>query len=229
MKLPRLATATLAVSGLVAGGVVAGTAGAAHADDPYAYWLYYSVVDGSYDYLEDAGPGKNVPADGSIEAYRYASSLFPPTQTPRIDLDKVGFEQICGEEKAGEGEKRVAVIVDYGIDGDSPTSTDAPEPTAACAVVPEDATGLQTLQSVFEVRTGDDSALCGIQGYPASGCFDVGTKVSEQGEPVELELAGDEAMEAADEDSSKTPLLIGAGIVAVLLVAGGVVLSRRRA
>lgn len=225
MVIARSLAATL-LTLLTAGFGVIGLASAAQAEDPYAYWLYYSVEDGAYVY-QDEGAATFVPEDGGIEAYRYAAALFPPTQEPRADLAEVDFDAVCGDEEAAEGEKRVAVLIDYGIDGDAPSGdADAPDPVAECAVVAEDATGLQTLQSVAEVRTDKDNSVCGIDAYPSAGdCFGIAEAVSDNGEPVEFTIGDDAA--ADEEDDSNWPMVAGAGVLVVAIGAGGVFLARR--
>lgn len=224
----RLFAATL--TAVLTSLAVLGSAGSAAAEDAYAYWLYYTVEDGAFVYQENAGPATYVPKDGGVEAYRYAAALFPPTQKPRVDLEEVSFETVCGDTEAEEGKKRVAVVVDFGIDGDAPNGdADAPDPTAECAVVAEDATGLQTLQAVAEVRTDKDNAVCGVDAYPAAGdCFAKADQASAaDAEPVAVEL-GDEAKADTDEDDdSNLPLLLGAGALVLVLGAGGVLLARR--
>jgi LPXTG-motif cell wall-anchored protein len=227
MHMSRSLAATL-LTLIAAGFGVVGAATPAQADDPYAYWLYYSVEDGAYVY-QDVGASDFVPEDGSIEAYRYASALFPPAQQPRADLADVTFDAVCGDTEAADGEKQVAVLIDYGIDGDAPNGdAEAPDPVAECAVVPVDATGLQTLQSVADVRTDKTNGVCGIDAYPSGGdCFALADEESApDGEPVEFAIAGDEAADD-DEDDSNWLLLAGVGALVVVIGAGGVVLARR--
>jgi LPXTG-motif cell wall-anchored protein len=214
---------------LAAAFAVVGLSSPAQADDPYAYWLYFSVEDGEFSF-QDVGPAQYKPKDGDVEAYRYASALFPPTQEPRADLTEVSFDAVCGDAEAGEGEKRVAVLIDYGIDGDAPSGdADAPDPVAECAVVPAKATGIQTLQAVAEVRS-EDGGVCGIDGYPSSGdCFALAEEVSaDDAGPVEFTVAADgEDVGGSGDDDSNWPLLVGVGGVVLLIGAGGVVMARR--
>lgn len=229
MRNPFAALLSLLVIAL---GVVATATPAQAADDAYAYWLYYTVKDGEFSYQENKGPASYVPEDGTVEAYRFAAAVFPPTQEPRADLSQVDFEDVCGDSTAGEGEKRVAVLVDYGLQADAPGKDEAPSPMATCAVAPEDATGLQVLSAVTETRVGDKSSLCAIEGYPSTGCFEAAAKASpEDGEPVRFEVVGPGAStdDAKESDDGNNALLIGgaAGVV-VLLGVGGVLLNRRR-
>ena len=68
------------------------------------------------------------------------------------------------------GMKRVAVVLDYGraVDGDG--SSTPPDVAAECAVVPTAATGAEVLAAVAAVRNGTTGLVCGINGYPATGC-----------------------------------------------------------
>ena len=231
---------------LLAGFVSVGTAPAAQAADVYRYWGYYTVTDGAF-VAQETGPSGATPKDGDIEGYRYAAPAdFKNPNLPRADLTVVTFDAVCGDKTAAGGDKRVAVLIDYGVDSDAAEGETPPEPEALCAVVPEKFNGLQTLQSVApDLRTQKSSfgpLLCGISGYPATGCADV--KVSEgspaDGPAVEFTgLAGDDTdagdssdmSSAADSDSddSNAPLLIGLAVLVVAIVAGGVVLQRRNA
>ena len=62
-----------------------------------------------------SGPAEAAPADGAVEGWRYAVAGAEP-RFPRADGD---FELICGSTDADAGEKRVAVVIDYGTDADS--------------------------------------------------------------------------------------------------------------
>lgn len=210
----------------------------ASAADIYKYWSYFTVKDGAFVYA-DKGPGQTNPADGSIEAYRYAAPAdFNNPNYPRADLAELTFDAVCGDTTAAAGEKRVAVLVDYGVEQDAIDGQATPAPEAGCAVVPADATGIQVLQSVVsDVRvetTSSGAAVCGIDGYPATGCFDnmaeVGTPAD--GEPVEFTVAGaeDEPADGSaveDEDSNNTLLLVGVGVVVILIL--GAAVARQRA
>jgi cobalamin biosynthesis Mg chelatase CobN len=76
--------------------------------------------------------------------------------------------------------KRVAVVLDYGraVDGDG-TST-PPDVAAECAVVPTAATGAEVLAAVAAVRNGTTGLVCGINGYPATGCGGAADSLTEE-------------------------------------------------
>ncbi|MBD8869853.1 SCO2322 family protein [Nocardioides donggukensis] len=224
----------------------------AQAADVYRYWAYFTVTDGEF-VAQETGPSGAKPADGDVEAYRFAAPAdYTQPNLPRADLSEVDFETVCGDKTAESGDKRVAVLLDYGVEEDA-DGAEVPEPEALCAVVPAKANGLQTLEAVApDLRTQKSSfgpLVCGISGYPETGCAD--EKVAE-GTPadagtVEFAVASDEtgdesgeAGESGSSDSSDTSaasesdegsnalLLAGIAVLVVLVVAGGVLLNRRR-
>lgn len=231
MRSIRTASATL-LSLLLGALVVTGVAAPAQAETVYRFWAYSTVTDGEFA-AHPKGPGAIVPADGSIEGWRYSASAGTPLD-PRADLEEVTFDSVCGDEEAGEGEKRVAVLVDYGVEQDAANGATPPEPEAACAVVPADATGLQTLQAVSDdVRTEQSSfgpMLCAIGGYPTTGCGDTAEEATPADEQaVDFTVAGSQAASETSpaDDDGNLPVLLGAGAAVLLLGAGGVLMARR--
>ena len=221
----------------LAGFTLVGTASSASAvsaaDDPARYWMYFSVIDDEFTAYLDKGVGATKPADGTVEAFRYGTSTdFPPHIAPRADVASVSFDEVCGHVDAKDGQKRVAVVIDFGVEQDAADGDEPPAPYAACAQVATKATGLQVLDAAAEVRSENSDfgpSLCAIDGYPASGpCFGSGPEVSPaDGEPVAFAIEGVDKESDDDEDDSNLPLLLGAGAVVVLLGAGGVLLARR--
>jgi hypothetical protein len=219
------------------------------------YWIYFHVRDGEYAASQE-GLATAVPEDGALEALRYAAPADSEDPVlPRADLDVVTFDAVCGSEAPAEGQKRVAMVIDYGVEADA-EGAEVPAPVAECAVVPEDATALQAVQAVAEVRTESSSfgpTLCAVDDYPASGCSEVVSEATpEEDGTVEFAIAGLEggddsaggpgddsapvgADEAASEDSDGesdygTLIWIGAiAVVAVILLLGGAEMRRRRA
>lgn len=228
-----------AFAGLLAIAGIALTPGSAYASDAYLYWAYFHVQDGEF-VSADTGPADSTPADGDIQGYRWAAPAdFTNPNLPRADLQTLTFDAVCADDDAGADQKRVAVLIDYGVEQDSDGAT-PPAPQALCAVVPTDANGMQVLEAVApKVRTqaaGFGPMLCGINDYPTTGCSD---QIADEGTPADgaavefvigSEQADDNATTAADDDDgSSTGLLIGAVVVVLVVTAGGVYLSRRRA
>lgn len=232
----RLLPSALLVAGLAGGSLLSGAGQASAAGDAYQYWGYYQVEDGAFAYAAK-GAGDFVPKDGTVEGHRWAASPQGQMNAPRADLSELTFDAICGDDEAGAGEKRVAVIVDFGPEADALEGDETPEPYADCAVVPAKATGLQALEAVADVRTAKSSmgtSICGIDGYPSTTCADGTTKTaSAPDEVVDITVKGDagehEALEPADDEKSMA-LLVGAVVVGGLIALGAVVLTvtRRR-
>ncbi len=216
---------------------VLGLAGTAHAEDGYEYWNYFHEKNGAWEFSMD-GVADYTPEDGAVEAFRYGTSTTSQGIEPRVDLTEVNFETVCGSQEAGPGEKRVALILDYGTESDAGTP---PQPRAACAVGDKKATTQQLLAEVGDVRV-DSGMTCGIDGYPVKGCG-VPVKNAEvptDEETVAIELPADEnaetsadaqpaTAESSDEGSGLLWPLVGAGVLVLAIAGGGLALSRRNA
>ena len=189
--------------------------------EAFRYWGYYTS-DGDTWTFASAGPADTVPADGSVEGWRFAvtgeESVRYPRAVPDVDV-------LCAGVEAGDGDKRVGVVLDYGTAEDAPDGESVPAARGACAVVPADATGADVLAEVAELRLGDGGFVCGVDGYPASGCGDPveGEAPSGDEQPVTLELAGSDDAGSV----SWLPVVVGVGAVAAV-GAVAVVLARRR-
>lgn len=198
---------------------------AAQADDAFRYWGYYQW-DGDAWAFAPTGPSDNTPADGDVEGWRWAAEGSDP-RLPRAAGD---FELICGGTTAGDGEKRVALVLDFGSADDAEDGAEPPQARGACAVVAEGATSADALAAASgDVRYGDSGLVCGIAGYPATGCGGPveGEAPTGPEEPVELALPEDSGEAAADDDGGvPVGVLVGAG--AVVVIGGGAVLMARR-
>ena len=65
-----------------------------------------------------------------------------------------------------------AVLVDFGSSADAPNGSTPPASLASCASVDADATSMRALSSAFDLRI-EDGLVCGIDGYPATGCAEI--------------------------------------------------------
>ena len=221
-----LAAGLLAAAGLA----VLGLGSPAQAADGYRYWNYLHLKDGAWAFSQ-VGAGDYQPADGAVEGYRFGTSTTADGIAPRADLDQVTFDAICGSAQDDAGQKRVAVVIDYGTAADADGTT-PPEPRADCAVVGSDATGQQVLAAVADVRASK-GLTCALDGYPSSGCgepvADAPAPGPEQSVAFDLPADNAEAGAAADSDTDGGLAwsLVGAGAVVVLVAGGGVALARR--
>jgi hypothetical protein len=209
--------------------MLVGSAGSASAEDGYRYWNY-SHLEGDTFAFAQTGPGDTTPKDGSVEGWRYGTSTVKQGVFPRADLSKVNFDAVCGDTDAAAGEKRVAVLVDFGTEADA-DGADVPDPRAECAVVPKDATGQQVLESVVDVRA-DKGMICALDGYPAKGCGepvgDAQVSTDEQTVAFTLPASADDTAPVAQEDEGGVNwVLIGALALVVVLAAVAVPLYRR--
>jgi hypothetical protein len=234
-------TARLVLS-LLAGLLVAGTVTtAAHAENGYRFWGYYHWSAGQWSFA-DKGSEAVVPADGTVEGWRYAVAGVKP-RVPRAAGD---FQAICGDTPAETGKKRVALVIDPGTAADSATGQ-APPPTGTCVVTEPAATGAKILAAVARVRI-EKGLTCAIAGYPAKGCGDPvkNIKVPAADAPVKLEIApavgsttartpasvpsGQPAATADQQNDGNAPWggIAGLAVLVVVLAGGGFFLSRRR-
>ena len=228
MSIQRLARAMVATA--IAVGSLAGLPIAAQAQgDVFRFWGYYQWTDGTWAFAP-VGSAETNPTDGAVEGWRFAVAGAEP-RVPRADGD---FDLICGGTEGADGQKRVAVVIDFGSEADSEDGSQPPPARGACVVVPEDATGSDVLnQAAGDVRLDPNGLICGIAGYPAEGCGSAVDTPAPTGpeEQVELALPAVETEEPAaaeeqnsQDDDSGLPvgLLVGIGIVVVVGVAAAV-------
>lgn len=202
----------------------------AQAEDGYEYWMYFHLQDGQTWAFSDVGPGDHKPADGDVEGFRYGVSTANQGIVPRADLAEVNFDTVCADAEAGSGEKRVAVVLDYGtaVDGSTP-----PEPRAECATVAEDASTQQILDEVTDLRV-ENGMTCALDGYPASGCgepvADAQVPTDEEAVAFALPAAGEDAGatdDAAESEDGRPWLLVGLVVLVAVMGVAALVMARR--
>ncbi len=197
--------------------------GVARAEDGYRYWGYYQSLNTPWAFSQSA-PGTTVPADGSVEGWRYAVAGMTTSRPPRTGAD---FNDVCGKVRPVDGQKRVGVVIDPGTTEDAPQGSTPGRITATCVVVPTSATGSQVLQTAAAVRTDSAGMVCGIAGYPTSGCGDpvAGIAVPSTEAAVTPTLTT-----PAGNVAPSTPVWawIGVGGIVVVLAGAGIVVARKR-
>ncbi|MFJ9036073.1 SCO2322 family protein [Streptomyces sp. NPDC102406] len=186
----------------------------------YRYWSFWERDGGSWTYAS-MGPSGTTPSDGDVQGFRFAVSADSEDAVrPRGTTD---FAAICAGTPAKDGDKRVALVVDFGTAGDAPGGETPPKPRTACARVGEDATTADALASVAKpLRYDSNALLCAVSGYPRSGC---GEQVTE-----DAAKAGKPADAAAHEPSRSGPsvgVVAGVAVVAALGV-GAIWQAKRR-
>lgn len=210
-----------------AGGLLAVGASPAKAEDAYRYWTYWWGADGSWEYAA-SGPGERVLSQGTVEGWLYQTSGEAVPET--VPGAEPSFEELCGgSAPAGDGQIQVAVVIDYGTAADAPTAEDLPDgPDTACVTVPVGSTGNDALAAAGDVRS-EEGAVCGLNGYPTSGCFEVvslpdGSEAGEQA--PESDAANDDGPDAASGPQLWLSLL---GILAVAVIVALLIVRNRNA
>ena len=171
------------IAALFAATVAVLTTAPAHAA-AYRFWGFYQLTEGEWAFAQK-GSDQTVPADGSVDGWRFAVSDENVTRFPRGTLT---FAAICGSTPASSGSKRVGLVVDYGRPADSADGTTPPAPTAVCAVVPTTATSTDVLRQAGELRT-EKGLVCAVAGYPAAGCGDAVKQVSAEAKAGDTPVA----------------------------------------
>lgn len=133
----------------------------------YRYWGYWQLSGSTWGFAPK-GPDQITPADGSVEGWRYAVGDETSTRMPRVTPT---FQQVCANTPAETGKKRVGLVVDFGRDVDGAAGVTPPALLVKCAVVATTATGADVLATAGALRL-DKALVCGIAGYPATGCAD---------------------------------------------------------
>ncbi|WP_141514536.1 SCO2322 family protein [Streptomyces zhaozhouensis] len=202
---------------VVAWAAVFAGAGAAVADDgaenAYRYWSFWSweADDDGWVYAAE-GPGTFRPGAGDLVGFRFGVS--GERDDRRAPRGEATFPEVCGAEPA---EPSMALVLDFGTPEEAPGDAAPPEPRAECVPLAEGATVAEVLAEVAPpLRYDQAGLLCGIAGYPVSGC----------GEPVDEANAAEDDGEGGG--SVGVPLLVGVGAVALLGLAGWA-RARRRA
>ena len=224
----RLMTAIATL--VVAMAVILGVAGPAHAAG-YRYWTYWLGGTGSWAFAM-AGPASTIPADGSVEGWRFAVSTTVGTavDAPRIDAS---FDVICGSTPSRGDRKRVALVLDFGSASIAPQGQTPPAPLTTCVVAETDATGYQVLRSVATIRT-DAGLICAIADYPTGECATIVEDLAEATASVAPPSASPAtttpavALEPRPVAPSSGAPWLTAAVIAFLAIVGLVLWTRRR-
>lgn len=160
---------------------IALTPAPAHAT-AYRFWSYWTG--GLQWTYSSKGPAFRVPPNDSVEGWRFAvtpesgSASTPPGTAS-------DYAVLCpGRQAAPSGQKRVAVVVDFGAAGIAPSGDTPPADIVECVTAPVNATGLQVLQQVAKLRFHTSGLICGIAGYPTSECPGDRADPADQGSSV---------------------------------------------
>jgi hypothetical protein len=208
---------------LAALALLTGAAPAAQATG-YRYWSFWDRDGSTWTYATQ-GPSTVRPSDGDVQGFRFAvSEDSKDAARPR---GAAVFEVICARTPARDGEKRVALVVDFGTTADAPSGEAPPARRTVCARVPSDATTAEALAAVAKpLRYDTDALLCAIAGYPRKGCGEPVSGTAE--EPAPREGTAAERKDGSDGGPS-VGLVAGVAAVALLAAAATWQARRRRA
>jgi hypothetical protein len=157
-----LRAAVILILSAAAGGMLAAQAQAA----AYRYWGYFHLAKGTWAFAQ-TGPAQAVPAEGSVEGWRFAVADQSSVRTPRATPT---FEALCAGTAAVQGTKRVGLVIDFGRPADSADGSAPPAARVACVKVPTTATGSDVLVAAGATLRLSKSLTCAIDGWPAVGC-----------------------------------------------------------
>lgn len=161
----------------------------------YRYWGFYGLTDGAWTYMQK-GPDQTVPKDGTVEGWRFAVG----ESDPRLPRAVLTFDELCAATPAASGTKRVGLVVDFGRPADAEEGATPPAPMATCAAVPTTATSTDVLRAAGELRM-DKGLICGVAGYPATGCGGEVKQVSAEAKAPDTAVS----IAAPTPSSSSTP------------------------
>ena len=189
----------------------------------YVYWSYWNgQADGTWA-ASNVGAGSDTPADGSVVGWRWSAGASGDiNQPPR---EAASFAAICDSTPPQAGQKRVGVVIDFGTPAVAPDGQTPPANVTKCVVGASTENGLQVTSGAAAERSTPEGQVCGLDGYPATGC----------GGPVPVASAIAEASAApstapASTESSSTswvPFVIGL-LILLALIAGGVAIAKNR-
>jgi MYXO-CTERM domain-containing protein len=223
-RLPILALALGALLALLAG------AGQAQATG-YRYWSFWDR-DGSAWVYASQGPSTARPSDGDVQGFRF--SVSEDSQDSAKPRGAASFDAICADTPAKSGEKRVALVIDFGTAQDAPSGETPPKPRTACARVADDATSAEALAAFAKpLRYNNQALLCSIAGYPKTGCGEqVSSSKDTESQGTESKDTGSKGTEkdsaAASDGGGPSVGLIAGGAAVVVLGAAAVWQTRRR-
>ncbi|MEV8479560.1 SCO2322 family protein [Streptomyces sp. NPDC051173] len=190
----------------------------------YRYWSFWEGQGKDWAYATQ-GPATTRPADGDTIGFRFAVS--EDSKNAAKPRTAPGFGAVCDRTPAKDGDKRVAVVLDFGTPADAPSGETPPPARTACAQVGKDASAGEALAAAAKPLRYDSAALlCAIAGYPKTGCGEQvnGKKSAESAESAEPAAT----QESSGSGGGPSAGLIGGIAAVVVLGAAGVWQARRR-
>ncbi|WP_328317228.1 SCO2322 family protein [Streptomyces sp. NBC_00388] len=194
----------------------------------YRYWSFWDRAGSGWQYATQ-GPSTARPSDGDVQGFRFAVSAdSQDASKPRVPARSgaVTFDGICAKTPAGDGSKRIALVIDFGSAADAPDGEKPPAERTACARVRDDATSAEALAAVAKpLRYNSAALLCSIADYPRTGC---GEQVSGNHPRGNEKRTGGTAQGDSGDGGGPSAGLVGGIAAVVVLGAAGAWQARRR-
>ncbi len=188
----------------------------------YVFWSEWTTPGSGNWAFSQPGAASQTPANGSVQGFRYGVGSNPiMSEQPRTEGN---FAAICGGSAPPSGQKRVAVVIDYGTAVEAPRGATPPQTKSTCATVATASNGLQVLSSVSSIRQDPNGIVCGIGGYPSSGC---GYQITMA--QLQSGVSATPVPATSSAANSWLSFAIGAIVILIIVVAGVLIARRRKA
>jgi hypothetical protein len=178
----------------------------------YRYWGFFTGTDNAWA-MSMVGAVENIPADGSVDGWRFGIGTDTETPEPRTAPN---FEELCPGLEASEGITRVAVVIDFGDAEQAPAGEIPPASRVECVSMPSGGSSADALAMAADVR-GDGGFVCGVDGFPAAECGAEVPDVTAQTTPIED--TAEAIVEAAEGVDQGGNTLVYAAVALVVVLA----------
>ncbi len=133
----------------------------------YDYWSYWHEPPGAtaWQYSNVGASGYRLQQGTQVEGWRYAIGTGSPSDPKPRPVD-VTYDDYC-KDKNTSSTYRVLLVVDYGTQSGAPSG-----PVYSCYGFDSQVTGYDVLTQQHVTRESG-GLICGIDGYPKTGCGDV--------------------------------------------------------
>jgi hypothetical protein len=141
---------------------------ASAADKGWRYWGYYQAAPGAKTWTAAmTGPFVDI-KDGAVEGWSFVFSADDiPSIAPSVKPD---FQSICGKIRADKDTKRIALVIDYGLQAYAPKGEKVKKTFTTCLRTAKESLGIDVLGQVTKIRADKSGLICGLSGYPAKEC-----------------------------------------------------------
>jgi hypothetical protein len=178
----------------------------------YRYWGFFTGDSGTWT-MSMVGAAERIPADGSVDGWRFGIGTDTQTPEPRT---LPNFAELCPNLEAATGITRVAVVIDFGDSDQAPEGETPATTRTECISMPAGGSSADALALAADVR-GDGGFVCGIDGFPLSEC---GAEVPEPTDAIATpyQTTAEAVEQAANEMDTGGNIFVYAGIILVVVI-----------